>query len=88
MSMKRSLASPPDPFSVHPLLAVLPSRGSLVRLEDFRSALFARYEGVQRGLQSAAQNQEIRRRLSAEEAMLRVVLEWLQLADGGRNEQS
>ena len=84
--MKRSLASPPDPFSVHPLLAVLPCRGSLARLEDFRSALFARYEGVQRGLHVAAQNPEVRRRLSTEEAMLRAVLEWLQLGDGGRSE--
>lgn len=79
--MKRPLSSPPDPFSVHPLLAILPRRGSLSKLENFRSSLFARHERVV-AERSTAPVEEQRRRLQSEEAMLRVVLDWIKTSEG------
>jgi hypothetical protein len=80
--MKRSLAAGADPFTIHPLLSILPSRGSLARLDELRSALYARYEVVQRGLQARPTSSESQRKAVAEEAMLRIVLEWLQADEG------
>ncbi len=63
-----------------PLLALLPSYGKLSRLEALTSSLFARYENVvalQRG--SSEIERDLSRRLSAEESMLRQVLDWLQV---------
>ena len=79
--MKKPLASPPDPFSVHPLLAILPRRGSVNKLESFRSSLFARYErvGNEVGQQTTVEG---KRRLQNEQAMLRVVLDWIQTSEG------
>ena len=79
--MKKTLASPPDPFSIHPLLAILPRRGSVAKLGNFRSSLFARCERVTADRSSAA-IEEVRRRLQSEEAMLRVVLDWIQASEG------
>lgn len=79
--MKKHLASPPDPFSIHPLLAILPRRGSVAKLENFRSSLFARYERVT-AERASAPLEEARRRLLSEEAMLRVVLDWIQASEG------
>ena len=78
--MKRPIYSPPDPFSMLPLLSLLPSRGSIARLPDLMSSLFARFEHVA-ALRKSEEDieREMARRLSAEEAMLRQVLEWLRV---------
>lgn len=79
--MKKPLASPPDSFSVHPLLAILPRTGSLNKLESFQSALFARYERVSASRASATTS-DSQRKFQNEEAMLRVVLDWIQTSEG------
>ena len=78
--MKKPAYSPPDPFSMLPLLSILPSVGKIQRLESFSSSLFARYEsvsGVTKG--SAEINRDLAQRIGAEEGMLRLVLDWLQV---------
>ena len=77
--MKRSIISPPDSFSIAPLLALLPVRGRIGKLESLTSSLFARYEKVS-ALRSNLGNEverEMVKRLDAEEAMLKQVLDWL-----------
>ncbi len=78
--MKRPIASPPDSFSVHPLLAILPRHGSLNKLENLQSSLFARYETVASA--RAGADAESQRKLQSEEAMLRAVLDWIQASEG------
>lgn len=77
--MKRSLFGPPDQFSLSPLLSLLPVVGSISGLAPLSSSLFARHEKV-----LALRNEMVDepdktafRRLSAEEAMLKQVLDWL-----------
>lgn len=84
--MKKPLYSPPDPFSMLPLLSILPSVGKIQRLESFTSSLFARYESVSNVTKGSVEiNRELAQRIGAEEGMLRLVLDWLQVkpeADG------
>ena len=77
--MKRSLYSAPEAFSLSPLLAILPVRGEIGRLESLTASFYARYEKVS-GLLKEAENSlggEIKKRLSAEQAMLKQILDWL-----------
>ena len=89
--MKKSLSSGPDPFSMSPLLALLPVRGDVGRLEALTSSLFARYEKVsalQREMQEHPETQEAARRTAAEAAMLRHVLDWLAVKPGDSSEEA
>jgi hypothetical protein len=77
--MKQSLFSPPDPFTLSPMITLLPVIGSIDKLEALTSSLYARYEKVQ-NLQKeipAGQGPGGSRRPSAEAAMLKQVLDWL-----------
>ena len=82
--MKRTFLSPADPFSALPLLSVLPVRGDAARLAVLSSSLYARYEKVQRQLRDTDRSaRDADRRLTAEEGMLKQVLEWVrQLPEG------
>jgi hypothetical protein len=83
--MKRSICDPPDPFSLSPLLPLLPVKGRVAGLAPLTTSLYARYEKVQ-ALQkelSASEERDAARRFAAEEAMLRQVLDWLELSPGG-----
>lgn len=68
----------PDSFSLSPLLSLLPSLGSVARLEELVSSLFARFESVeaQRGNVESA---ELREQLERESAMLKQILDWLEV---------
>ncbi|MBX7145125.1 MAG: hypothetical protein K1X79_11790 [Oligoflexia bacterium] len=80
--MKRSLMSAPESFTLAPLLALLPSRGDVSKIESLTPSLFARYEKVLAFQRECAQNPELAdssRRFFAESAMLRTVLDWLQV---------
>lgn len=76
--MTGKLSAPPDPFSLSPLLALLPEEGSAMRLHALSTSLFARHESVE-ALRSRGENKEIERRCLVEGAMLRQVLDWLEL---------
>jgi len=78
------MTTPPEPFSLSPLLALLPSVGSVARLEGLVSSLFARFEAVE-ALREGAESEELRARLTQESAMLRQILDWLAVSptDGG-----
>lgn len=80
--MKRPLFSNPEEFSLSPLLALLPVRGKVGRLEALTSSLFARYEKVASQLKEpeTENSPELKKRFSSEEAMLRQVLEWLEVS--------
>lgn len=83
--MKKSLCSSPEPFSLSPLLALLPVRGQVGKLETLTSSLFARFEKVS-ALQRELDEQQspgVGRRSAAEAAMLRHVLDWLAVKPGG-----
>jgi hypothetical protein len=81
--MKRSLYSPPEPFSLSPLLALVPTVGKVGKLEALTSSLYARYEKVtslQRELapiSASSEEREILKKFAAEEQMLTQVLDWL-----------
>lgn len=78
--MKKGLYSAPDPFSISPLLLLLPVRGDIARLQEYKSSLYARFENVQSMKSDADVGEfapETWRGLEAEEAMLRAVLDWL-----------
>lgn len=66
----------PDPFSLSPLLSVLPSLGNVTRLESLVSSLFARFEAVE-VLREQTDVPEMRTKLGNEAAMLRQILDWL-----------
>lgn len=77
--MKRNLYSAPEAFSLSPLLALLPVRGDIGKLESLTASFYARYEKVS-GLLKEAENVlggEIKKRLLAEQAMLKQILDWL-----------
>ena len=82
--MRRSIFSPPDDFAIAPLLSLLPIRGKVGRLEALTSSLFARYEKVSSQLEeSQGDSSSVNsRKLSAEEAMLKQVLDWLEVKPG------
>lgn len=70
------MALTPEPFSLSPLVSVLPAVGNVSRLESLVSSLFARYETVDE-LREDAGTPEVRTKLSSEAAMLRQILDWL-----------
>jgi len=80
--MSQQGGGPPDPFSLSPLLALLPSCGTVSRLEGLMPSLFARHEKVL-ALRDRANDRDLDRRLSAEEAMLRQLLDWLSVKPSG-----
>lgn len=78
------MSGAPEPFSLSPLLSLLPSMGSVARLEVFVSSLFARFEAVE-ALREGSESDEVRNRLTQESAMLRQILDWLAVSptEGG-----
>ncbi|MBX7137408.1 MAG: hypothetical protein K1X83_05440 [Oligoflexia bacterium] len=84
--MKRSIFDPPEAFSLSPLLALLPQKGQLSKLETLSASLFARYERVTGllGEIAAGSSPELETRLSREQNMLRQVLEWLNIKPEGQ----
>jgi hypothetical protein len=74
----------PEPFSLSPLLSLLPAVGSVARLEGLVSSLFARFEAVE-ALREGADSEDVRARLTQESAMLRQILDWLAVSptEGG-----
>jgi hypothetical protein len=81
--MSGNIGGPPEPFSLSPLLALLPDVGDVGRLESLVSSLYARQEKVG-VLRAEASEREAERRYAAESAMLRQILEWLtQKSEGG-----
>ena len=78
--MKRNLFAPPDEFETLPLLALLPNPGRVSQLKKFTSSLYARFEKVNTMRESieGAQGEE-HQRVRAEHAMLRHVLDWMEL---------
>ena len=80
--MQGKIGGPPDPFSLSPMLALLPQRGKLTRLESLVSSLFARHENVER-LRGEVSEKELERRYTAESAMLRQILDWLAVNPSG-----
>lgn len=81
-AMSTTIGSPPDSFSLSPLLSLLPTCGSVARVEGMVSSLFARQEKVVQ-LREQGGSKELERRLACEEAMLRQVLDWLSAKSGG-----
>jgi hypothetical protein len=78
--MKRSILEPPDPFSLSPMLALLPPGGEMRKLESLTSFFYARYEkelAIKRATDRSNEENEGRRVVTAELAMLRAVLECL-----------
>ena len=77
--MKRSPLAGPEPFSLSPLLALLPHGGEVSRLHHLSASFFARLEKVNRLRSDAVggEDREAQRRLGAEEGMLRTILDWL-----------
>jgi len=80
--MSQTIGGPPDPFSLSPLLSLLPSLGKISRLEGLVSALFARSEKVA-ALRAQAESKDQERRFAVEEAMLRQILDWMAVKPGG-----
>jgi len=79
--MKRSIYSPPDPFTLSPMVSLLPVRGKIGKLEGLTSSLYARFEKVS-ALQSEVGSSTklgAAKRSNAEAAMLKQVLDWLSL---------
>jgi len=80
--MKRLLYSPPESFSLSPLLSILPVKGGVGELEKLTSSFYARYEKVtalKKNL-GADEASETTRRVVAEEVMLKQILEWLSVS--------
>lgn len=77
----------PDPFSLSPLLSLLPVMGNVARLESLVSSLFVRHETVDE-LRKVVNVSEVEARLSAESDMLHHILDWLsaQRDEGGDDE--
>jgi hypothetical protein len=71
---RKSIYSPPDSFSLAPFLALLPVCGDIGKLEELTSSLYARYEKV-----ANQEHAESGRARAAEAAMLKQVLDWLEV---------
>lgn len=74
--MKRKLSIPPDMFAVSPMLALLPVLGQVGELDQLTTFFYARYEKVKTLIDNTGDNPN-QRPLVAELAMLKQVLEWL-----------
>lgn len=70
------MALNPDPFSLAPLISVLPNVGNVTRLESLVSSLFARFQAVD-ALREHTELPEARVKLANELGMLRQILDWL-----------
>lgn len=66
----------PEPFSLSPLLALLPNLGSVTRLEGLVSSLFARHQAIEASRDNADSG-DIQSKLASEGAMLLQILDWL-----------
>lgn len=79
--MSKNVLDQPDQFSMSPLLAILPDKGSLERLEGLTTSLYARYEKVSHLLRDIQESSagDMRKRLVAEQVMLKLVLDWLEV---------
>ncbi len=68
-----------------PLLNLLPVRGKLSSLEPLTASFYARFERVAGLLKELDNdpNAEARKRLSAEENMLKAILHWLEVKPEG-----
>lgn len=85
--MKRSLFSPPNPDTLSPLVAVLPTLGVLSKLETLGPSLFARLDAINEIIELGAPPESLNF-LNSEKVMLRQVIDWLALANntsGGAN---
>lgn len=83
--MKRAIYSPPEAFTLSPLLALLPPGGDVGKLEPLTTSLFARYEKVvalQRELSQSSDFLDNVKRSAAEAGMLKQVLDWLTVKPG------
>ncbi len=86
--MKKPQFSDPDSFTLFPMVSLLPIMGKIGKLEALTSSFYARYERV-KGLKNELSTdsggrpsgsfQSALRRHAAEEAMLRQVLDWLEV---------
>lgn len=83
--MRRSPISPPDTFSLSPLLSLLPVKGKIGSLPALTNSLYARYEKVQALLHEFEGDEDsvFIKRLNAEAQMLKQVLDWLTLSPEG-----
>ena len=80
--MKRSIYSPPDAFSISPMISLLPVLGRIGKLETLTSSLYARFERVA-ALQKDDATSANSKRYAAESAMLKAVLDWLSVQPEG-----
>ena len=82
--MKRPIFANVEDFSLSPLLAILPVRGDIRKIESLSSSIFARHERVTKLQGEAVEELDAgsRRRFELEAAMLKQVLEWLSLTPG------
>lgn len=73
-----------DAFSLSPLLSLLPVEGDIRELQQYSSALFARFEQVLELRKSAEETHRIdeAQTYKVEETMLRSILEWLAIKPG------
>ena len=74
--MTDKLSSPIESFALSPLIAVLPSLGSLTRLDSLLSSLYARQDKAE-AMRAHALDKESERKLLIEAAMLHQILDWL-----------
>ena len=82
--MKRSLFSPPEPFSFAPFLHMLPVGGALARLEALSASFYARLEKVRSQQEQYEGTSEQARSLRAEALMLQQILDWISSVSGER----
>lgn len=78
---RKPIYSAPDPFSISPLLALLPVKGNVGALTALTPSFYARYERVV-GLQKEFEGEEhktMQKKLHAEHEMLRQILDWLKV---------
>ena len=82
--MRKQIYSPPDPFTLSPLLALLPVIGKVGNLPSLSTSLYARYENVKNALHGSELKVDsaAMQAFASEEAMLKQVLEWLQIISG------
>lgn len=77
--MPKPIYSPPEDFSISPLLYLLPTKSKVAKLPALNASLYARYEKVTAQLADDSIDQTTKeyKGLVSEEAMLKQVHEWL-----------
>ncbi len=85
--MAKSVLDPIDANSYAPLLAMLPTLGRVADIERYYAAFFARHDKVQALLSTIDPNNdgETFRRIRTEEQMLKAVLDWMAVWQGGES---